>query len=179
MAELNELRSRSITLIKGYVRGVDRKPNRVKVKTPFKRLAVAINTYYPEFRGRGFFDHDLVLKLCWAIAQGRQTQIKGTSRGVLTLEELGAQWQAGWESDDHDDPSNNSIFQELLVLEKAEIVVQIIGLPYHREGGPAPYNDDDTLEILVPEPLADSVIAAVRMAATQAGAKVKELEGVA
>ncbi|MBI4356113.1 MAG: hypothetical protein HY597_06685 [Candidatus Omnitrophica bacterium] len=179
MAELSDLKSRSIRLIHGYVRGVDHKPNGVKVREPYRRIAILINTHYPEFRGRGFFDHELVLKLCAAIAQGRVAQVRQEkTRQALTLKELEQQWRAGWESDDHDDPSNNSIFKVLFVSEEGdEVVAQVNGLPYWREGGPAPYNDDDTLEVFVPEAAADGVVAAIRTAASEAGAAVTELPG--
>jgi len=178
MTELGQLKSRSITLITGYIKGVDQKPKQVKVKQPFSRLAVIVNCYYPEFRGAGFFDHVLVLKLCSAIGKGRPTQVRGVSEKMLTLEELEAHWQSGWESDDHDDPSNNDVFDELLIFEKGEVIIHMLGHPYLEEGGPEPYNDDDTLEIFMPEAMAEEVARVVQTTAIEANAKVKLMEGV-
>ena len=120
MAELGELRSRAATLVVGYLNGVDRQPKGLAIAAPHRRLAVVLSTYAPEFPGGYFFDHDLVLKLCAAIVRSRKTQVKGWPRHVRTLDELAAAWQTGWDTDDYDDPSNNDLFEELLVLEKGK-----------------------------------------------------------
>ena len=177
MTELTQLKSREVLLISGYIKGIDRKPQSTRVKAPYGRLAVVINTSYPEFAGGYFFDHDLVLKICTVLIGGRRTKVIGWPREARTFDELTTAWRAGWEKDDHDDPSNNDLFEEILVLDGKEVVMQIRGIDYHQVGGPVPYHDSATLEIFAPTVQADALLKMIQH--TAAGAKVQFLEGVA
>ncbi len=177
--ELDTLTSRSIILVRGYVRGVDRRPKRAEVAVPYRRLAVIVNSAYPEFPGGHFFDHDLVLKICSAIAQGRRVQVTGVvSKQAITLDQLRVHWQAGWETDDYNDPGNNNLFDQLLVFENNVVVADVRGIPYHAFGGPSPYHDSYTLEVFVQERAVKDLSDAIQATASQAGAKVEFIEGV-
>ena len=179
MPELDQLKSRSVVLVSGFIQDVDQKPKLVKVSTPFRRFAVVINTSYPEFPGGYFFDHDLVLKICEAVVQGRSTQVRGFPKDAQTLDALEAAWRAGCQSDERDDPSNNELFEELLALEGGEIILHIRGIDWHAVGGPAPYHDSATLEVFAPEAQADVLFQRVRAAASEAGAEVQVMQGCA
>ena len=175
MPELDQLESRAVVLVSGFVQGVDEEPRLVQVAAPYGRFAVVVNTFYPEFPGGYFFDHDLVLKVCEAIVLGRSTRVRGFPRDARTLEALEVAWRAGWQSDDRDDPSNNDLFAELLVLEGEDIVRHVRGIDWYTVGGPAPYHDSATLEVFAPAAETEDLLNAVRSSAAAAGAAVELL----
>ena len=57
-----EIKSRHLYFVDGYVPNVDGVAAGVRVPPPWKRLALAQSTFYPEIPGAFWFDHELAVE---------------------------------------------------------------------------------------------------------------------
>ncbi len=162
---------RRVTLVDGYVRNADAPARGIRVPALWGRLAVAIWSF-PEDAVDFYFDDELVVQLCRAIADGRPTQVRGINKRILILEDVAVYWR-------HATADEKDLFDEMLIFRDAVPAVQVRGLPYYHSGGPAPYRDSVTLEVFAPTTDLPVIRAVLRRAAVQAGAAVSTSEGLA
>src|SRR5215470_2428341 len=75
MTKLTNPPSRSAKIISGFIKNVDRVPWRLRMEGPIARIAVAVNTFYPEFKGGYYFDHELMCALSNKLIDGNSADI--------------------------------------------------------------------------------------------------------
>tara|TARA_B110001454_G_scaffold219185_2_gene251012 strand:- start:38646 stop:39236 length:591 start_codon:yes stop_codon:yes gene_type:complete len=179
MKRVVQLNSRHVNLISGYIKNVDLKPWRIGIDGPFARIAIAINRYYPEFKGGNYFDHELIAALVSKIIGDGSVEIVYNERKISNFQEIIDDWKKNADEDDPDDPNLNEIFKEAKVKHGDKICRKIFGIDFDQFGGPEPYHDSITLEVYLQKKDFDSLQNDLRAVLADFSCKITEIKGQA
>ena len=116
---------------------------------PIAGIAVAVNTFYPEFKGGYYFDHELMCALSNKLIDGNSADILYKGAVLSNFQEVVSDWQRNAEIDDPDDPGLNDIFDEITIRHNGRTIRRVFGIVFYNFGGPEPYHDSTTLEIFL------------------------------
>jgi hypothetical protein len=124
-----------VIIVKGFVPGVDFYPKNLRVKEPLKRIALSVCVWgidkYPEERQNMYW---LIHEFYAAVANCKfEVVCFYEEKRITQIQQC---------------PRDN-VIDEMRIIENGTTVGQIFGIPYFSLGGPWPYHDSATIEILI------------------------------
>jgi hypothetical protein len=114
---------------------------------PIARIAVVINTFYPEIKGGYYFDHELVSALSNKLIGDNSVELLYKGATLSAFQAVANEWRRNAEIDDPDDPCLNDIYDVITIRRHGKTIRRIFGADFHQFGGPEPYHDSVTLDI--------------------------------
>gem|GEM_PF-5878930 len=164
-------------LITGYIKNIDIKPWRLGIDAPVARIALALNTHYPEFKGGYFFDHELIAAIASKMIGERGVEIIFKQKKLSSFQEVVDDWKQCAKRDDPDDPSLNEIFEQAIVYDGDKIRRKIFGIDFHQFGGADPYHDSVTLEVYLEKNEVESLLIDLKTVLRNLSCSTTEIKG--
>ncbi len=148
--------SKKILLISGFIAGIDQLPENLEISGPQARLALITETYAPHIEGSFAINSEQILAILRKICFGFEAKI--------CLEEHEEASDFHGLSDEYLlKRISEDFFYNISVLKKGLLIFQIFGAHWYKTGGPYPYHDTATLEMIFPAASTREVLERVQM----------------